>query len=243
MLTASYPVRLPVFEGPLDLLLALIEQQQLDITAVSLAQVADQYLAVIEEMGRRTMADLTGFLVVAAKLLLIKSRVLLPDYRATDGEEDQDTAEFLHQLELYQFFRKVAQELERLEERGWRSCVRVGRTRGPSVAAEPPSVPGGHTGGPGGGGGAALRLLPPGPSVETVVASVTVTVHEQMEKIREWLRRAREVRFQDLLSEAGSRVEVIVTLLAVLELLKQGLVRVRQEGLFGPIFLEAAAPA
>ncbi|RME33714.1 MAG: chromosome segregation protein ScpA, partial [Thermoflexia bacterium] len=173
MLTASYPVRLPVFEGPLDLLLALIEQQQLDITAVSLAQVADQYLAVIEEMGRRTMADLTGFLVVAAKLLLIKSRVLLPDYRATDGEEDQDTAEFLHQLELYQFFRKVAQELERLEERGWRSYVRVGRTRDRQLPPNPHQYLEGVTlEDLVAAARAALRLLPPGPSVETVVASV-----------------------------------------------------------------------
>lgn len=128
MLTATYPIRLPVFEGPLDLLLELIEERQLDITAVSLAQVADQYLAVIEELGRRTLADLTGFLVVAAKLLVIKSRVLLPDYRAGEGEEDEDTAEFIQQLEVYQFFRRMARELERLEERGWRCYVRVGKS-------------------------------------------------------------------------------------------------------------------
>lgn len=62
-----YPIHLPVFEGPLDLLLQLIEREELDITAVSLSQVTDQYLAIVEEMGRRSLADLTAFLVVAAK--------------------------------------------------------------------------------------------------------------------------------------------------------------------------------
>ncbi|MCS7283393.1 MAG: segregation/condensation protein A [Anaerolineae bacterium] len=244
MLTATYPIRLPVFEGPLDLLLELIEERQLDITAVSLAQVADQYLAVIEELGRRTLADLTGFLVVAAKLLVIKSRVLLPDYRAGEGEEDEDTAEFIQQLEVYQFFRRMARELERLEERGWRCYVRVGKSGDRRLPPDPRLYLEGVTlEDLLAAARAAFQVLPSGPPVEAVVAPITVTVQEQMEKIREALRQVARVRFQDLLSEAASRVEVIVTLLAVLELLKQGLVRARQEGLFGPIFVEAAGPA
>ncbi len=241
MLTAAYPVRLPVFEGPLDLLLELIEQRQLDITVVSLAQVADQYLAVIEELGRRTLADLTGFLVVAAKLLLLKSRVLLPDYRADEGEEeDQEAAELIQQLELYRLFRQVARELGRLEERGWRSYVRVGGPRDGRLPPDPRQVLEGVTlDDLLTAARAAFRVLPPASPVEVLVAPITVTVQGQMEKIQAWLQRAREVRFQDLLSEARNRVEIIVTLLAVLELLKQGLVRVRQEGLFGPIFVEA----
>src|SRR5919109_5153241 len=74
----DYTVRLPVFEGPLDLLLRLIEREELDITAISLAQVADQYLAHVRAMETSDPAALSAFLVIAAKLLLIKSRALLP---------------------------------------------------------------------------------------------------------------------------------------------------------------------
>ncbi len=103
-----YPIQLPVFEGPLDLLLQLIEREELDITAISLAQVTDQYLAIVEEMGRRSLADLTAFLVVAAKLVLIKSRVLLPGYRPRGSEEDEVAADLIRQLEMYRLYRVIA---------------------------------------------------------------------------------------------------------------------------------------
>jgi Uncharacterized conserved protein len=137
-----YPIQLPVFEGPLDLLLQLIEREELDITAVSLAQVTDQYLAIVEEMGRRnSLGDLTAFLVVAAKLVLIKSRVLLPGYRPRSGEEDEVAADLIRQLETYRAYRAIAAELARLEERGWRAYVRVappGEAR--SGGADPSAV-------------------------------------------------------------------------------------------------------
>lgn len=237
MIRPTYPIRLPVFEGPLDLLLQLIEREELDITAISLAQVTDQYLAIVEEMGRRSLADLTAFLVVAAKLVLIKSRVLLPGYRAR-LEEDEVATDLIRQLETYRLYRAVAEELARREEQGWRAYVRVrsgdGRQR---PASDPFAALSGVT----------LEMLVeaarealralPGPPVETVISPPPVTVAGQMALIRERLTRTGLIRFQDVLSESASRVEVIVTLLAVLELIKQGAVRVWQDGLFGPIFI------
>lgn len=233
-----YPIQLPVFEGPLDLLLQLIEREELDITAVSLAQVTDQYLAIVEEMGRRSLADLTAFLVVAAKLVLIKSRVLLPGYRPRGGEEDEVAADLIRQLETYRAYRAIAAELARLEERGWRAYVRVappGEAR--AGTTDPSSVLSGLTledlllAAQ-----AALRAHSV-PAVETVIAPPRITVAEQMAWIQERLARVGHLCFQDLLAEVSGRAEIVITLLAVLELIKQELIRVRQEGLFGPIFI------
>ncbi len=239
MLLTTQPIRLPVFEGPLDLLLQLIEREELDITAVSLAQVTDQYLAVIEEMGRRGMADLAAFLVIAARLVLIKSRVLLPGYRPSGEETDDVAADLVEQLEAYRRFKEAAQELARREEEGARAYVRIGppRVAGPefdlgdvTLEALLAAVQ------------EALNARPAQP-VEEIISRATVTVAEQAERIQKRLARRGRIRFQDVLSRAADRVEVIVTLLAVLELIKQGRVRVWQEGLFGPIFIEASETA
>jgi len=238
MALITHPIRLPAFEGPLDLLLQLIEREELDITAISLARVTDQYLAVIEEMGRRNMASLTAFLVVAAKLVLIKSRVLLPRPPSEGMAEAEDVAaDLIQRLEEYRRFKLVAQELARWEQEGRRAYLRVGRPVVPTsfdlegitlesllAAAQE-----------------AFDALP-APPVEEVIQPVTITIADQISRIEESLRHRRRVRFREVLSGAASRVEVIVTLLAVLELLKQDRVRVWQEGLFGPIFIEVRGP-
>ncbi|MCS7179060.1 MAG: segregation/condensation protein A [Anaerolineae bacterium] len=231
-----YPIRLPVFEGPLDLLLQLIEREELEITAISLAQVTDQYLAIVEQMGR-SLADLAAFLVVAAKLLLIKSRVLLPGYRSRSGEEDEVAADLIRQLETYRAYRALAGELARLEERGWRAYVRVPSSDSLRLPADPSAALAGVTledllraaqe---------ALRAYPT-PAAETLIALPQITVAEQMAWIQERLAQVGRLCFQDLLAELTGRTEIIITFLAVLELIKQERVRVWQEGLFGPIFI------
>jgi len=239
MLLTTYPVRLPAFEGPLDLLLRLIEREELDITAISLAQVTDQYLAIVEEMGRRNLANLTAFLVVAAKLVLIKSRALLPRPPQTGVDEAEDVAaDLIRRLEIYRTFKRAAQWLGRLEEAGTVAYVRI--------APPPPSstwfdLEGVTLEGLLTAAREALEALP-APPVGEVISPPPVTVAEQIVRIEERLAREGRIRFRDVLSEASSRVEVIITLMALLELLKQDRVRVRQEGLFGPIFIEAATP-
>lgn len=233
-----YPIQLPVFEGPLDLLLQLIEREELDITAVSLAQVTDQYLAIVEEMGRRSLADLTAFLVVAAKLVLIKSRVLLPGYRPRGGEEEDVAADLIRQLEIYRAYRVVAGELARLEERGWRAYVRVAPRDGARAGATDPSAVL---------SGVTLEDLlraaqealraHPAPAMETIIVPPLITVTEQMARIQERLARTGRLCFQDMLTEVTTRAEIVITLLAVLELIKQEQIRVQQERLFGPIFI------
>lgn len=231
-----YRIQLPIFEGPLDLLLRLIEREELDVTAVALARVTDQYLARLAELEKREARDLADFLVVAAKLVLIKSAALLPRPSEPDAEEaSQDVGQDLvHRLQIYKRFKEIARLLHTREERGLHTYIRLvpSPRRAPqpdlsdvtlddllSLAQE------------------ALEVAP-GPPVDDVVAPVTVTIEEQIEHIERELTGASQIVFRTLLSRAASRVEVVVTLLAVLELIKQDRVVVRQDALFGEIVIE-----
>ncbi len=230
---APYQVVLPVFEGPLHLLLHLIEREELDITQVSLAQVTNQYLDYLAQLGQRDPDNLADFLVVAAKLLLIKSRVLLPQPPSPATPEEDDVGEDLvRQLIEYRRFREAARWLQELEEGGQQSYIRLagmpslersvdlGDISLDDLLATVREV---------------LALKPPTPSVNGAVAPITITVTDQMSLIERETAQGRAVSFRLLLEQATSRLEVIVTLLALLELVKQLRVRMRQDRLFGDI--------
>jgi segregation and condensation protein A len=229
-----YQIHLPVFEGPLDLLLHLIQREELDITTVALAQVTDQYLAYLAEMERRQVKELTDFLVVAARLLLIKSQALLPRPAAMTSEAEDVGDELVRQLQIYKRFKEVATLLHGREKQGLHSYVRIA----PLPRLDPQLDMGDVV---------VHDLLAavqealdalPAPPVGEVVAPVTVTISDQITRIEQLLARQRPIHFRDVLSRASTRVEVIVTLLAVLELIKQDRVKVRQERLFGRIVIE-----
>jgi len=117
---SKYQIDLPAFSGPLDLLLHLIDRQELDITAISLAHVTEQYLLQIERLKENRMEQLIDFLVVAARLVLIKSRALLPQTPVViEGEEEEDPAEALvRQLRQYKLFKQAAKWFGQREEQG-----------------------------------------------------------------------------------------------------------------------------
>ena len=122
----AYQVRLPVFEGPLDLLLHLIEREKLDISTVSLAQVTGQFLDYVNDCEDIQPHILADFLVMAARLVFIKSRALLPRPPAANDEEEEDPGEVLaRQLREYKRFRQAASALRVIEESGFRSYIRV----------------------------------------------------------------------------------------------------------------------
>lgn len=231
---STYQIQLPVFEGPLDLLLHLVEREELDITTVALAQVTDQYLAYIAELERRQAGELAEFLVVAAKLLLIKSRALLPRPPVLSPEEEDVGEDLVRQLQAYKRFKEIAKVLHERERQGLHSYVRVA----PTPRLEPQLDT----------GNVSLNDLLiyvqealdalPAPPVGEVVTPITVTISEQISRIEGQLAHRHQVRFREFLSEATSRVEIIVTLWAVLELVKQERARVRQEELFGEILIE-----
>ncbi|MAT95823.1 MAG: segregation/condensation protein A [Anaerolineaceae bacterium] len=233
-----YTIDLPSFAGPLDLLLHLIERQELDITAISLVKVTEQYLEQIEQMKQNRMEELIDFLVVAARLVQIKSRALLPQTPVIiEGEEEEDPAEaLLRQLREYKRFKQAAAWLQDREEQGLRTYLRV---------APPPKLEG--------------RLDMSGITVDALLAAVhealsrvddreesvaivqprRLTIEGQINRLRQRAQMGAAFGFTDLLSAQTSRVEISITLLAVLELIKRQELLASQTELFGPIELRA----
>ncbi len=233
----SYTVDLPNFEGPLDLLLSLIEKEELDITKISLAHVTDQYLAYLDILREINPDELTDFLVIAAKLILIKSQVLLPRPPPSIIEEDEEDVgdELARQLMMYKHFKEVAGYLREKETKGERNFIRLTYT---APKMEPKLVPGSvsvekllqaaiN----------ALTITAPDPDVDDVVSRQVVTIGQQMAHIREALSSNQTVSFANLLSKQRNRVEIIVTLLAVLELVKRRVILVEQQDTFGEFVL------
>lgn len=231
---STYQVALPEFYGPMDLLLALIEQEDLAITRISLAQVTDQFLAYLKTLQSLTPDDLTPFLVIAAKLLYIKSEVLLPrpPPSVLISEEEEDPDDLVRQLREYKRFKEISGWLGELQNRGERSFVRVA----PPPKIEPRLDLGNVT--PERLRDLALRALaikPEPPSVGEVVSPEFVTIGQKISLIRQHLGRTERFTFAELLDSRPSRVEVIVTLLAVLELIKRRVLDVEQIEAFGQI--------
>lgn len=242
-LGSNYSVHLPAYEGPLDLLLHLIETQELDISAISLVAVTDQYLQTMAQLEEIEPGALADFLIVASRLLYIKSYHLLPKPRPA-SEEDEDEASgdaLVRQLLEYRQFKEIAGVLRTREQAGLRVYVRSAPR--PEVQRrldlDNMDVNGLQ---------AALRKVlqrmpvdPPLPRVKTYA----ITVAEQIENVRSLLRSQaavsasgrRQLSFYTLLSQSASRLEVVVTFLAVLELYKLGEVEVLQEGTFADIYL------
>jgi len=232
--TGHYTVQIPVYEGPLDLLLQLIEHAELDITAVALAQVTDQYLGYIHQM--QVPADeISAFVVVAAKLLQIKSEALLPRPPAREpGEEDLGEA-LARQLRIYKRFKELAAWFEERESRSLRSHLRL---------APPPKVEGRLD-------LSDITLTDLMSAAEaifareqekaalgTVISAPRITIREKITYIANQMRREHHTAFSKLLGEKPSRLEVVVTFLALLELVKRYRVAAQQEALFSDIQID-----
>lgn len=256
-LGAGYPVSLPIFEGPLDLLLHLIEQEKLDISEVSLVAVTDQYLQTIDQLEELVPGALADFLLVASRLLYIKSTRLLPRPPSDDDEEEETGESLVQRLLEYRRFKRVAEALRELDEENARAFART--PSAVDLAGLPQRLP--DFGDLDSGLlqkalQRALRRIPVAPPPPEV-KPYTVTVAERIETVRERLARLQgpqaspdqpvQLSFIHLLEETQSRIEVIVTFLAVLELVKQRVVEAYQESTFGEIVIrpvtDAAPPA
>jgi segregation and condensation protein A len=242
-MSLNYRIDLPAFTGPFDLLLHLIERETLDITAISLAQVTAQYLAQVETLKQNRIEQLIDFLVVAARLLLIKSRALLPQPPAVPaGEEEEDPAEALvRQLRAYKRFKEAASWLRGREEAGLRTYLRVAPPPRPQVESRldlsgvtiQSMI------------NALLEVLARSETREesvTVIQPRRVTIEGQLRHVRRRIRERDRLPFRELLSTRPDRVEIAVTLLAILELMKRQEIYAQQDGLFGPIEILANHP-
>jgi segregation and condensation protein A len=231
-------VFLEAFEGPLDLLLYLIRRQNLDILDIPIAEISKQYVEYIELM-KEMQFELAGeYLVMAATLAEIKSRMLLP--RSADAEEDEEDprAELVRRLQEYERFKKAANDidmLERLERDVFQTSAEVSErpvvTKLPDITLKE-----------------LLLVFKEALERSTMFAHHHVrreplSVRERMSNILVTLQTERYVEFQRLFDPREGRIGVTVTFLAVLELIKETLIDVVQTDPFGPIHIRAAQAA
>jgi segregation and condensation protein A len=233
----AFELKLSVFEGPLDLLLYLIEREELDITAVSLVQVTDQYLSFLRGGEQIDATALAEFIAIGARLLLLKSRALLPKPHIDEEPEDDIAEDLVQRLREYRRFKEIAATLQEIEEQGLRAYPRL---------APPTDLPL-----PTGLDGVTLDLLlsifqetlertpAEEEEEEVVVERHEVTVEQKVRELGDELRQRRRVSFRRWISACRTRVEVIVSLMAVLELIKSLELRAEQDRLFGDINLVA----
>ncbi len=227
-----YKIKLETFEGPLDLLLQLIEQEELDITNVSLAQVTEQYLTFLNKAQDIPMEELADFLVVAAKLLYIKSKAMLP-YLTFDEEEGVPLEQ---QLKIYKEFYDASRILHKMILRRHfafsrdRALVRIERIFNPPHNLTTDKMRELFLG--------VLHSIEPFVSLAQEVMQKTISIQEKIQNIRSLMEREAVVNFRNVLKESKNKTEVIVTFLALLELVKQRTLAVTQEGIFSEIVLK-----
>jgi segregation and condensation protein A len=222
-------LHLESFDGPLELLLLLIEQRRLPITQVSLAQVADQYLAQVHAQPALDADLLADFLVIGGKLLLLKSRALLLT-EEPDPEVEEVASDLTERLATYRVFRAAAEVLRELEQRGERMYP---TTREPLISTAPaPLAPVG----PQDLLAVWRRFLAEPQSAQMELPDVPrASVDERRARILDALRAEPRVFFRTL---AGDTVDqVVATFLALLELFRRGQIAVEQPTLFGDLIL------
>jgi len=230
---SPYRVDLELFEGPLDLLLHLIKKYEVEVTDIPIAAVTEQYLSYLDLMRELDLNIAGEFLVMAATLTLIKSRMLLPQPEADGDEEGEDPrADLVRRLMEYQRYREAAAELAARPLLGRDVFTRDEGAPGIDLPAESPQVR------------AtvwqlmeALRAVIERARPEAVheVVSEPVSLRDRVQALLHTLSVARSVRFDSLFDEDATRPMVIVTFLALLELMKIGAVEAVQEEGFGPI--------
>ncbi len=232
---SNYTVHIPVYEGPLDLLLDLIERTELDITTVSLAMVTDQYLAYIHSLEQMQPDEISAFLVIAAKLLQIKSEALLPRPPLLQPSDEDLGQSLVDQLKLYKRFKQIGQWLDALQLAGLRTYLRVA----PPPKVEPKFEMAGLT--LADLVASAELIFSKGAEKEslgTVIAPPRITIREKIDLIAKTLRQINRASFRGLLGEKPSRLEIVVTFLALLELIKRYRVQAHQEALFDDIQID-----
>lgn len=234
----TYAVKLDVFEGPLDLLLHLISKERVNVADVCIADLTDEYLRATAALGEVDLETASSFLVLAATLLELKSLKLLPNRSVVDPElrlllEERDR--LLHRLVVYATFKQAAVRMgERLiANAGYHS--RTAELPEELVPAAP-DVFRGLT--PEKLARAAVRALTPPdrPSVDTShITRATVSLEEMVGMLRSRMEREKASSFRRLCGTAQARIEVVMALLAVLELFKTQAIEIEQESPFGEI--------
>ncbi|OHA59289.1 MAG: hypothetical protein A2370_01940 [Candidatus Vogelbacteria bacterium RIFOXYB1_FULL_42_16] len=233
-MTTDFQVKIGDFEGPLPLLLALIEKHKLHISQVSLAQVADDYVELLQRDHSRPIAEMANFILVASTLMLIKSLSLLPGLTLTP-EESASVDELERQLKHYQ---KIKELVPELKARFGQEIIferEVSREHQPVFTPSEEIKSAGLL-------SAIRNIIANLPKVEKLPATIikkVISLEEVMTDLASRISRSIKMRFSDYVGEKKhEKVNVIVSFLGMLELVKQGSIDVRQETHFDDIDIE-----
>jgi len=233
--SSKFAIKTEVFEGPLELLIELVEKRKLLINDISLAEVTDEYMHRVSEMQERSLPNTAQFVALAATLLLIKSKSLLPRLELTE-EEEGSIEDLTERLRQYQVYKDAAAPV----------AVYFGHTMLHEAQYTPPREPLFVTDGfckLSEMGEAMTRVLHnlPREAVPKAKATVrpTISLEDMMSSLKSRIERQMRTRFSDIRSQEPEHKNVIVGFLAILELFKQGDVLIVQDGRFEDIHLES----
>ena len=248
----AIPVKLQAFEGPLDLLLHLIEKNKIDIYDIPIAEITDQYLAYVQQMDHEDMDVTSEFMVMAATLIDIKCRMLLPREVTEEGEEEDPREELVRQLLEYKMYKNMAGRLRDCMDTAGELVSRKQSLPDEVLAFRPKADP---------------KELLEGMTLDRLheifqfvlkrqedkvdpirskfgqIEKESVSFPDKLDYVEIYTRKKRKVSFRKLLEKQKGRMQVVVTFLAVLELMKLGKIRVEQPDAFGDIEIESLEDA
>lgn len=220
------------FSGPLELLLSLIEQEELDISQIALAKVTEQYITELQKMSELPIDELAEFLVVAAKLLLIKSRLMVPGQAA---ENDEGGLDLERQLRMYKAFVDASHHIAKRFNKHRPMFAREGYAAMEPIFNPPEDLQAPtmydifHS---------VLKDIEPITRLPQTVIVRTINIREKINQIKEHLLQHKHASFHDLLRSAATRTDAIVTFLSVLEMVKQRSVTVVQSTMYADMQIE-----
>lgn len=243
--------KLEHFEGPLDLLLHLIEKNKIDIYDIPIVEITEQYLAYVRDMEKEDLDLVSDFLVMAATLLEIKSKMLLPREKDESGEEIDPRAELVERLLEYKRYKYLGQLIADMEDEA-AAYLYKGASIPEEVSQYIPPLD--------------MDALLDGVTLERlreifkdvmrrqeekvdrvrsnfgVIKRDKISLESRIGKVMDYARRHRRFTFRQMLARAQTKTELVVTFLAVLELMKMGKIALRQEQAFGDMDIETIEP-
>jgi segregation and condensation protein A len=229
----NYKVKTEIFEGPLDMLLTLIEKRKLFVNDISLAKVADDYIAYVKTLQNFPIADSANFVLIASTLVLIKSKSLLPSLELSEDEQG-DIHDLERRLKIYQKIKEVSAGIKALfgkdvmfasEPRKIEPLFSPDNSMTiPALFAAVKDV---------------LKNFPKQEFLPKAVVAKVMSLEEMIENLTKRVTKSLRMSFSEFANgKKSSRVEVIVSFLAMLELVKQGVISVAQENHFSDIVME-----
>ncbi|HBG81628.1 TPA: hypothetical protein DDW69_02185 [candidate division CPR2 bacterium] len=225
----TYTIKILQFEGPLDLLLQLTLKEKLEITEVSLSKITEEYLTYIDKF-KVNAGQLAEFLNISSKLLYLKSRALLPSVKTE--EEEEDIEKLKDQLEEYKRYKEAAKKLHEILNKKEVSFATRGKSKFKNDFFEPPSAD------------AKILLeifksvlnkMPDPEKLPEKSVIKQVTLEEKYAEIESILKKNKTIELSAILKEMKSKIEIVITFLAILEMVKQKVVVVKQSSNFSEV--------